>query len=271
MSYLLIIAGLIVFGFACRTFENRLLAKAGWIALLAATYVGGLWLSGSHAGGAASMALWFVLPWIDIVSRVRYLRFPLLNEIAHRFPPSREVFPDLGEIRSEIEEEGFEEAENTGWRWEDIDHFMRLFYHAEQRTQAAITLAQQEGFAMSYVSVTSRTKDGRSFTTSNYPFSFTMKFGPDHRVNRYEAAQSFEDLMTKHRAFLVEQAIEISDLAELDADTLSDLLERDMEKQIRHNVSVGVLEPADEENVFRYSWRGCWFLWIQVVKDMIRV
>ena len=25
------------------------------------------------------------------------------------------------------------------------------------------------------------------------------------------------------------------------------------------------------EDVFRYTWRGCWFLWLQVVKDMIRV
>ena len=43
-----------------------------------------------------------------------------------------------------------------------------------------------------------------------------------------------------------------------------------MQQQIQHNVSIGVLEPAGED-VFRYTWRGCWFLWLQVVKDMIRV
>lgn len=271
MFYFLIIAGLLAFGYACRTFENRYVAKLGWIAMLAATYVGGFWLSGSHAGGAASLALWFVLPWIDIFSRVRHLRFPLKNEIGHRFPPSSEVFPELGELTREVEQDGFVEAENAGWRWEDMDHYMRLFYHAELRTQAAITLAQQEGFALSYVSVTSRASDGRVFLTSNYPFSFTMKFGPEHRINRFEGAQSFAELLAAHREFLTCQGVSVEDLAEMDAETLSDALEFDMQSQIKHNVSVGVLVPTGEQDTFRYSWRGCWFLWFEVVKDMLRV
>lgn len=271
MFFLLIIAGLVVFGYACRTFENRYIAKLGWISMLAATYVGGYWLSGSHAGGAASLSLWFVLPWIDIMSRVRHLRFPLKNEIAHRFPPSRDVFPELGDLTTEIEEVDFVEAENAGWRWEEMDHYMRLFYNTKLRTQAAITLAQQEEFAVSYVSVTSRTPDGRAFISSNYPFSFTMKFGPEQALNRYIEAESFEDLLASHQEFLSSHGLKVEDLAEMDAQTLSDALEQDMQAQIKHNVRVGVLEPVGEEDVFRYSWRGCWFLWIQVVKDMLRV
>ena len=41
-------------------------------------------------------------------------------------------------------------------------------------------------------------------------------------------------------------------------------------RQIDHNLRVGVLESAGE-GFIRYSWRGCVFLWLQVVKDMIRV
>jgi hypothetical protein len=148
---------------------------------------------------------------------------------------------------------------------------MRLFYHAEQRAQAAVTLAQFDGLAVSYVSVTSRSKDGLTWTTSNYPFSFTMKFGPNHKINRYEDAESFEDLLMKHQHFLTDNGIELPDLAELDAENLSNYLEQDMQLQIQHNVSVGVLVPTEEANVFRYSWRGCWFLWLQLVKDMLRV
>jgi hypothetical protein len=44
-----------------------------------------------------------------------------------------------------------------------------------------------------------------------------------------------------------------------------------MQSQIKHNVSVGVLVPTGEQDTFRYSWRGCWFLWFEVVKDMLRV
>ena len=271
MFSILIIAGLIVFAFACRTFESRWVAKLGWISLLVATYLGGYYLSGRHAVGAGAVGLWFILPWVEIVSRVRKLRFPLRNSIVSRFPPSRDVFPDLGELTSEVEARGFVEEENSGWKWEETEHFMRLFYHPELRMQAAVTLAQQEEFAVSYVSVTSRCKDGRSWTTSNYPFSFTMKFSPDHKVNRYVAAESFEDLMERHREFLTASGVTLDDLVELDTENLSHYLTEDMAHQIQHNVTVGVLEPAGEDGIFRYSWRGCVFLWVQVVKDMILV
>lgn len=271
MFSILIIAGLIVFAFACRSFESRWIAKLGWITLLVATYLGGYFLSGSHVVGASSVGLWFVLPWVEIVAKVRKLRFPLHNSIVSRFPPSRDVFPDLGELSAEVEARGFVEAENSGWEWEQTEHFMRLFYHADLRTQAAVTLAQQEEFAVSYVSVTSRSEDGRIWTTSNYPFSFTMKFSPDHRVNRYVAAESFEDLVERHREFLATNGVDTDRLMKLDAENLSHYLIEDMAHQIQHNVKVGVLEPADEDGVFRYSWRGCVFLWLQVVKDMILV
>jgi hypothetical protein len=270
MFAFLIIAGLLVFAYACRTFENRYIAKLGWLVLLAATYLGGYFLSGSHVAGAASVSLWFMLPWVEILGRVRQLRIPLKNEVSHRFPPSRDIFPNLGEISREVEEMAFTEAENTGWRWDEADHFVRLFYHAESRTQAAVSLAQQQEFAVSYVSVTSRAMDGRIFTTSNYPFSYTMKFSPEHKLNRFVAAESFEELMDAHRDFLDDNEITTEMLAEQDADHLGDGLATDMQQQIQHNVSIGVLEPAGED-VFRYTWRGCWFLWLQVVKDMMRV
>jgi hypothetical protein len=270
MFSILIIAGLLVFAYACQTFENRYVAKLGWITLLAATYLGGYFLSGSHVAGAVSVSLWFVLPWVEILGRVRQLRIPLKNEVSQRFPPSRDVFPNLGEISREVEDQGFTQMENSGWRWDEADHFVRLFYHAESRTQAAVSLAQQMEFAVSYVSVTSRTADGRIFTTSNYPFSYTMKFSPEHKVHRFVEAESFEDLLEAHRAFLQEASIALEQLAEQDAEQLAEGLAADMQQQIQHNVRVGVLEPAGDD-VLRYTWRGCWFLWLQVVKDMLRV
>ncbi len=272
MFLTLIIAGLIVFAFACRTFHNRYISKLGWIALLAATYTGGYALSGSNAVGAAALSLWFLLPWVEILSRVRKLRFPLRSTMASRFPPSRDIFPDLGELTAEVEELGFEEAENTGWKWEETDHFMRLFYHAEQRTQAAVSLAQDSNFAVSFVSVTSRSQDGRIWTTSNYPFSFTMHFSPEQQVNRYVEAESFDDMLEHHRRFLFDHGVQTQDLVELDVEQLSNYLGDDLTHQIEHNVQVGVLEPAGESGeTLRYSWRGCFYLWVQVVKDMIRV
>jgi hypothetical protein len=271
LEKILLLAAILVFAFACRTFANRYIAKCGWIALLVATYIAGFWLSGgSNVAGGLSVGLWFVLPWLEIVGRVRKLRFPAMSEVKHRFPPNREIFPDLPELSSEAEGAGFVETDNAGWRWDEAEHFVRLFYNAESRTQAAITLAQQDEYSISYVSITSRTPDGCTYSTSNYPFSYSMKFTPTHHLNRYEEAQSFEDLLDSHTEFLFMHALEPDDLAEMNAEELPVFIQTDMRQQIDHNVRVGLLEPVGE-GLFRYTWRGCFFLWGQVLKDMIRV
>ena len=270
MSQFLIVAGLIVLAYACRTFENRFVAKAGWVSVLVATYLGAFFLTYSHLAGASAVGLWFFLPWLEILGRVRQLRFPLESEVKHRFPPNRDAFPDLDELSAEAEAGGFVSTDDTGWKWDETDHFMRLFYHVDMRVQAAVILATQHDFAISYVSLTSRTTDGRSFTSSNYPFSFTMKFSPEHKVNRFTGAASFEDLLGSHSRFLKANAVELDNLEALDPENISSYVVRDMRDQIEHNVTVGVLEPAGE-GLIRYTWRGCAFLWLQVVKDMIRV
>ena len=60
------------------------------------------------------------------------------------------------------------------------------------------------------------------------------------------------------------------ELAQYDTGRLHTYLERDMISQINHNISARIIEPVGN-GLFRYSWRGCIFLWVQVVKDMIRV
>ena len=267
----LLIGALIAFAFGCRSFENRFVQKLGWLCLLGASYLVGLQLSGgSHWLGATCVGAWFLLPWLEIVGRVRQLRYPIKSEVKNRFPPSRDVFPDLGALTEEAEEEGFAKIEDTGWVWDDTDHFMRLFYHEELRTQAAISLAQQDGFAFSYVSLTSRTEDGLSITTSNYPFSLTMKLSPQQLMNRCLGAESMAALVESHEAYLGKNQISNEELAQQDTERLHWYVERDMISQINHNISVHIIEPIGND-LFRYSWRGCFYLWFQVVKDMIRI
>lgn len=270
MSYLLLIIGLLVFAYACRTFQNRYVNKAGWLAVLAATYLGAFALTGSHAWGWAALGLWFVFPWVEIVGRVRKLRFPLRSEVRHRFPPSREVFPDLGEISGEVEEAGFEKADDAGWKWEETDHFVRIFYHAEKRLQATVSVAQQEEFVFSHASLTTRTADGTAYVTTNYPFSFTMKLAPMQRLQRCDDAETFDDMLAAHEAFLAKHEVTSSDAVAQDPDMLHAAIQTDLSQQIDHNLSTGVIVRAGEQH-FRYSWRGCFYLWFQVVKDMIRV
>ncbi|MFZ4765026.1 MAG: hypothetical protein ACOYMN_08730 [Roseimicrobium sp.] len=270
MSQLLFIVGLLIFAYACRTFQSRYVNKLGWLAVLAATYLSAFFLTGSHAWGWAAIGAWFVLPWVEILGRVRKLRFPLRSEVKHRFPPSREVFPDLSEITSEVEESGFEQADDAGWKWEETDHFVRIFYHKEKRLQANVSVALQEEFVFSHASLTTRTTDGVTYVTTNYPFSFTMKLAPQQRLQRCDDAECFDDLIVSHAGFLAKNGITPEKIAEQDPEELHSTIATDLSEQIDHNLSAGVIVQADEKH-FRYSWRGCFYLWCQVVKDMIRV
>jgi hypothetical protein len=270
LQQFLYLAAIVVFGVACRTFDNRFIQKAGWLALLGASYLGGYFLTESHVAGAFGVGLWFMLPWVEIVGRVRRLRFPIRSEVKHRFPPSRDVFPDLDELSNEIEEAGFRGVGDTGWKWSETDHFMRLFYHDELRAQASIALAQQGEFAFSYVTVTSRSGQDVTYTTTNYPFAPTMQFSPGHRVNRFSGAQSMTELVASHQRFLTRYGVQPENLVNVDVEQLTAYIERDMSTQVDHNITAGLIEPTGNGE-FRYSWRGCFFLWFQVVKDMIRV
>ena len=271
MAHILFIAGLLVFAWACRTFDNRWIAKAGWVAVLAATYLGGYFLAdNSHVWGAVAVGLWFVFPWVEIIGRVRRLRFPLHSEVKHRFPPSREVFPDLEVISTEVEDAGFIQADDAGWKWDETDHFVRLFYHPGKRLQATLSVAQQGEFIFSHASLTTRTPDGMAYITSNYPFSFTMKFTPQQRMNRCADPESLEGMVRSHESFLEECGLKTADITDQNPETLSAVIESDLSRQIDHNLHAGVIVRTDAEH-FRYSWRGCFFLWFQIVKDMMRV
>lgn len=270
LQQFLYLGAAVLFALACRTFHNRFVQKLGWLSLLGASYLGGYFLTGSHAAGVFGVGLWFMLPWVEIVGRVRKLRFPIKSEVKHRFPPSRDIFPDLDALTRETEKAGFVEVGDTGWKWSETDHFMRLFYQAELRTQATIALAQQGDMAFSYVSLTSRSKSGVTYTTSNYPFAPTMQFSPQQRVNRHSYAESMADLLASHQAFLAKHGLKFEDLVVMETESLTGYIERDMSTQIDHNITAGLIEPVGNGE-FRYSWRGCFFLWFQVVKDMIRV
>ena len=271
MSHFLLILGLLLFAYACRTFHNRWIGKLGWLAVLGATYLVGFFLTdGRHVCGGIAVSLWFFFPWVEILGRVRKLRFPLHSQIKHRFPPSREIFPDLEEITQEVESAGFVKADDAGWKWEETDHFIRLFYHAEKRMQATISVAQQGDFVFSHASLTTRTSDGQTLVTTNYPLSFTMKLAPAQRMNRCQEAETLEDMIEAHEMFLQREGKTPAEISAQDPDNLHLGIQSDLTQQIDHNLRAGVIVPTDSDH-FRYSWRGCFFLWTQVVKDMIRI
>ncbi|MES2705310.1 MAG: hypothetical protein V4726_01790 [Verrucomicrobiota bacterium] len=269
MSILFFIVGIAIFGYALRTFSHPLPRKLGALFYLGASYVAGWALTGSHIGGAAAVAAWFLLPWVEIVLRVRRMRLPLEKSLKHRFPPSRQDFPQLGDLTAELEAEGFEQTDDAGFDWDEVKQFLRVCFHAPSKTQAVIHLNQQSNLSVVFVSITCRTADGRVVTTSNYPFSQTMQAPPNLLPHRVPGAESFAELLAEHRAVLAELSIGDDDLTSPGAEGLADQLQADLDLQVRHNLGRGFIVSAGG-GTFRYSWRGCFYLWAQLVKDMVR-
>ncbi len=272
MDRFLITVGIWLAGSALRSFGVVWLRKAGALLYLLATYFAGYYLAGdSHVAGGVAVALWFLLPWLEIIFRVRAMRLPIHKKLTNRFPPSRDEFPHLRELTGEVEEAGFEMAEDAGWEAGEVKQFLRLFYNAEHRVQAAISLSQQRGSGIVYLSLTTRSPDGRTLTTTDYPFSNTMEQPPGVIVQRAPWAQSFSAFLQFHLDWISAHGIAKPEHAvEVDATTLTERLSGELQNQIRHNLSRGLIKDSGG-GFFRYSWRGCFYLWRQFVKDMVKL
>ena len=269
LSPFLLILGVAVLSFALRSFHHPILQKLGALAILATSFLLGWLLTGFVSVGVACALSWFLLPWLEILTRIRKLRLPLEKNLRHKTPPSRELFPSLEELTGEIEEEGFRHVEDAGWEWEDYQQFFRLFYKPEDRAQSAICLIDQKNIAFYYLSISSRAKDGMIWTTWNYPFSHSLKPAPQLRINRIRSSQSFLQLHESHRAFLHSNNVSTEQLEDLTPENIPDDIQRDLRAQIAHNLTKGVLTYAGAGQI-RYSWRGLFFIWIQFLRDLVR-
>ena len=79
-----------------------------------------------------------------------------------------------------------------------------------------------------------------------------------------------DELLNSHAEFISSQGLKDEDFTGVDAEQLPAYIERDMSAQIDHNINVGLIELIGDGE-FRYSWRGCFYLWFQMVKDMVRI
>lgn len=266
----LLTLGVAVAGFGLRSFEHPWLRKGGALCFLVASYLAGLALTGRHVVGAVLVVGWFFLPWLEILFRIRPMRMPLDKPMKSAFPPSADRFPQLGEMTAEIEEAGFERVEDMSFEWAGTRQFMRLFHHRGERMQAAISMLEQGTMALAWVSLSSRMPDGRTWTTSNYPFSQTMMVPPETRLRPVLDADSFEGLLGEHRELLWSDGMEIEDMAETEPEAFSELIQRETRRQVDHNLDCGVILLSGE-GTFRYSFRGYLFLWRQFLRDMVRL
>lgn len=271
MNHFLLVLGVFIFAIGCRTFHHPVIRRTGALSIIAASFLTGYYLGGeSVAIGIFAATLWVFLPWVDILTRIRNLRLPLDKPLRHRHPPSSDVFPHLAGYTEEFEEEGFVQTNDTGWDWDDMSQFVRVFYHEESKAQAGIYYNEQRHIAFTYIGISTRTTDGQVYTSWNFPFSNTMRSAPQIHLNRVVDVVTFAELIDAHEFFLLRERVQPEDIQALDPDAIGPLMEKEIRLQIDHNLDAGLIRLSGN-GTFRYSWRGLVFLWCQFLKDMVKL
>ncbi len=267
----LIVIGLFVLAVALRSARLNLLRKLGALTFLVASFCLFQFLTGYLWGGLIGVALWFFLPWIELLTRIRAMRLPLDNRLHHREIPNPAFFPNAIEAAAAMEEEGFEHVSDCGWEWAGMQQFFRLFWHPEEKAVAAVCLCEQSDVAFAFISITSRGQDDSIWRTTNFPFAPTLRCTPKVRWNHVPCEKScFHQILTDHRSYLSRVKVSAESLRMPDPEEIEDSIEREMRSQVEYNLGAGIIQLTGDHH-FRYSPRGLFFLWGQFIKDMIRL
>ena len=271
MRETLIVAGLFVLAVALRSARKAFVRKLGALTFLIGTFWLGCFLSGNKIGGVAAVSCWFFLPWFELLTHIRRLRLPLNNRLQHRRIPNPAFFPNALEAGAAMETVGFEHVSDCGWKWAGMQQFFRFYWHPEERAISAVCLCEQSDVAFAFISVTSQDTEGRTWRTTNFPFSLTLQCSPQIRWNYVPCERNcFHQILRNHRDFLEHNKVNGDILCIPDPEDVEDALEREMHHQVEYNLASGIIRLTGDGH-FQYSKRGLIFLWGQFVKDMVRL
>lgn len=271
MTETFLILGVIVLSFALRTINWTFFRKLGAFGFLAASFLVGYFLTDKIWVGSMVVVMWFLFPWIELLTRTRKLRLPVSRSLHKQPPPGAQRFPELSSMTDEIEAEGFEYLKDAGWNWNQTRQFFRFFYNSEQRSQMAICFTEQEHFSWACVSLTVRHKNGKVYRSTNIPFSTPMKALPGIQVRRDLSSASFVEFKQEHEQWLSSMGLKTEDFLPQSSDDIASQIENESGSQISHNVKSGIIAVCDDKSdTWRYSWRGLFYVYFQVVKDFLK-
>lgn len=268
LSEFLLFSGLLAVSFGLRAVQHPLIFRIGHLGLVATSYLFGYRAGGNHVFGALLASVWLLLPWVDILGRVRHTELPLSRPFSPQPAPSPRRFPQLEELTEEAEKEGFTQVEDFGWRCGEQCHSMRVLALAEKKYQATIHFIESAETEFFYISLISRGDDGSTWTTWNYPFLLTLKPSPGWRLNTRLDAESFLELLAMHEAWVARQPNQKWKAFPTDASEALSLIQNETAALVSHNLQCGVLAHG-AEGMVRYTIRGCFYLWFQFLRDLV--
>lgn len=270
MRETLIVIGLVVLAVGLRSGRTACLRKLGAFTFLGASFCAFYFLTGNIVGGVCGVLLWFFLPWIELLTRIRRMRLPVENRLAQTPIPNPSFFPNATEAAAAMEEAGFEHVSDCGWEWDGMKQYFRLFWHPEERAVSAVCLCEQSDVAFAFISITSYDCAGKIWRTTNFPFAPTLRCPPGVRWNHVPCSRNcFHDILSDHKSYLTRLAIPTNELRIPDPDEIERSIEEETRRQLEHNLATGIIRLTGDGH-FQYSKRGLLFLWGQFIKDMVR-
>lgn len=268
----LVVIGLVALALGLRSSRVAVPRKLGAFTFLVAGYVAFYFITGSWWLGLLGVIPWFLLPWIELLTRIRRMRLPMENRLRHRRIPDPAFFPNASEAAMAMEEAGFEHVDDCGWQWAGMQQYFQIFWHPEERAEATVCLCEQGEVAFAFIAITSRDGSGCILRTTNFPFSPTLKCPPNVIWNHVPCERNcFHEILRDHHQFLSKTGLDRDSLRVPDPDSIEASIESEMKAQIRHNLEAGIIRPVPESPHFEYSVRGLFFLWGQFIKDMVRL
>ena len=271
MREFLIITGLLVLAAALRSLRRAVARKLGALTLVTAAGLAVYFPTRCWWAGLGGAAAWLLLPWFELLTRVRQFRQPIHNRLQSNSLPNPTFFPNAPEAAAAMSDAGFEHATNCGWEWDGMRQSFQLFWHPEERAVAAVCLCEQSDIVYSFIAVLSRDDHGRLWRTTNYPFSPTLLCPPHVRWNHVPCHRNcFHQILLDHHRFLARAGVHRDHLRVPDPDQIDAEIEREMRLEIDHNLARGIIRLTGDGH-FQYSRRGLLFLWGQFVKDMVRL
>lgn len=267
-----IVVGLCVLAIALRSSKLVLIRKLGALTFVVVSFLAFYYLSGkSYYAGTFGAIIWLFLPWVEILTRIRRMKLPMENRLKHTQAPNPAFFPNARETINAMNQAGFERVADCSWHCSGMHQHYCMFVHADTGTMASLSLCEQADVAFSFVSITTIGDDSSIWRTTNYPFAPTLLFPQRHVWNHVPCSRHcFHEILENHHSFLRSKKISQDRIFQPDPDQLDELVEEEMEEMIAYNLERGIIEYSDEE-CFRYSKRGLFFLWGQFIKDMLRL
>lgn len=267
-----IVLGLCILAVALRASKLVFIRKLGAFTFVVVSFLVFYYLSGKNLSvGIFGGLIWLFLPWVELLTRIRRMKLPMENHLKHAQPPNAAFFPNAEETIQAMTEAGFERVADCCWHWSGMHQHYCMFVHPESGTIASLSLCEQSDVAFSFVSITSIGEDATIWRTTNYPFAPTLLYPQRHFWNHVPCSRHcFHEILQNHTSFLKAKKVHQDQISRPDPDQIDELVEEEMEEMIAYNLERGIIEYSDEE-CFRYSKRGLFFLWGQFIKDMLRL